>query len=123
MTTASTPRTEVQVVTVAPRSVLGQRERVGLSGLPAFFSRPIAAVAAELARAGIAPEGPPTAVYRYESGNTFEVTVGFPVSGPPDARTGGDRRAEPAGAPVLLRLPGGSAVQAEHAGSYRTLPD
>lgn len=110
MTTASTSRTQVGEITLEPRSVLGRRERVAVSDLPAFFARALPAVAADLQRAGIAPQGPPIAAYRHESGGTFEVTVGFPVRELPDTA-----------ALVHLRLPGGRAVQAMHTGPYRTL--
>jgi effector-binding domain-containing protein len=112
MTTASTPRTDIEEVTLSPRTIVGRRERVAVADLAEFFGQAIPMAAAELARSGIEPAGPPVAVYRQEVGHTFEVTAGFPVTRPPDTD-----------ALVQLRLPAGRAVQAVHAGTYATLSE
>lgn len=100
---------EVEVLT--ERTVAGLRERVALADLAEFFARAIPAVAGELARQGVAPAGPPTAVYRHEFAHEFDVTVGFPVAEAPTND-----------ALVIEKLPAGRAVQAEHVGPYSTLP-
>jgi effector-binding domain-containing protein len=51
-------------------------------------------------------------VYQHELDHTFEVTVGFPVTGLPTT-----------GTLTGMRLPAGCAVQALHVGSYATLPE
>lgn len=110
MNTAGT--TTVETVTLEPRTVVGLRQRVAVDELSAFFARAIPAVAGELARAGIRPDGAPVALYRHEQGHHFDVTVGFPV------------HEVPAATETLVReeLPGGRAVRAVHVGSYETLP-
>jgi effector-binding domain-containing protein len=112
MTTASTPRIQVEEVVLPERTIAGLRERVATGDMPAFFARAVPAAAAELGRAGIAPAGPPVAAYRQEIGDTFEVTVGFPVAAAP--RTD---------ALVRMTLPAGRVVQAVHAGPYETLTE
>jgi effector-binding domain-containing protein len=111
MITTTASDIEIKEVSLSSRMIAGLRERVAISDLAGFFARTVSAVAAELARAGIAPSGPPVTVYRQELGNTFEVTVGFPVP-----------RMPATGALIETRLPGGRAVQAVHIGSYATLP-
>lgn len=111
MTEVRAPSSEILEVDIYPRTVAGLRERVTVAGLPAFFARALPAVAGHLAGEGMTPAGPPTTVYDREVGDTFEVLVGFPVS---HSLTGG--------ALVRLRLPGGRAVQAVHAGPYASLP-
>lgn len=102
----------VEMVIERPRTIAGRRERVAVADLATFFSRAIPVVVAELSRLGIAPAGPPTAVYRNETGQVFDVTVGFPVEAPVPATD----------ILVVERLPGGRAVRAEHVGPYETLP-
>jgi effector-binding domain-containing protein len=112
MTTASTPHVEIEEVKLSPTMIVGRRERVAVGDLPAFFAAAIPAVAAELQREGIRPAGPPVAAYRGEIGDTFEVTIGFPVA---QAPVSDDL--------IRLQLPGGAAIQALHAGPYRSLPE
>lgn len=101
----------VTELTLPAGVMLGLRERVAMADLAEFFDRAMPAVAAEFARLGITPAGPPIAVYRHEIGHDFDVTVGFPVSGP----------LANAGRLVMERLPAGHAVRAEHVGPYETL--
>lgn len=101
----------VEVVTLAERTVVGLRERVAPAEMARFFHRALESTAAELRRRGIVPVGPPTAVYRHELGGEFDVTVGFPVPGPP---AGTD-------ALVVEKLPAGRAVRAEHLGPYESM--
>ena len=112
--TLTGPSTEgVLEITLPARTVVGLREQVAATELAAFFRRAIPHVIAEFARLGIVPAGPPTAVYRYELGQKFDVTVGFPIAGDLPAAAAGLAAAD---------LPAGRAVQVEHAGSYETLP-
>ena len=112
--TLTGPSTEdVREVTLPARTVAGLREQVAVTELAAFFRRAIPHVIAEFARLGLVPGGPPTAVYRHELGQMFDVTVGFPIVGGLPATGAGLTTAE---------LPAGRAVQVEHAGSYETLP-
>lgn len=109
---AHQPMDAVETITLEPRVLAGQRQRVAVSELSDFFARAIPAVAGELARAGVYPIGPPIAVYRHEQGHRFDVTVGFPVGEVPEFF----------GALVREVLPGGPAVRAVHVGPYETLP-
>lgn len=104
--------TIVEEVVLRARTVVGVRDRVAATDLAAFLGRAIPAVAAELAELGAVPAGPPIAVYRHETAQTFEATVGFPVVGQPPAWH----------TLVVEHLPAGPAVQAEHVGPYETLP-
>jgi effector-binding domain-containing protein len=104
--------TTVEEVVLPARTVVGTRERVASADLAAFFGRAMPAVMTELAELGAVPAGPPIAVYRRADGQTFEVTVGFPLVGPPPAWH----------TLVVEHLPAGPAVQAEHVGPYETLP-
>jgi len=105
--------TDAVIELALPASIIvGLRERVAVADLSDFFGRAMPAVAAEFARLGITPAGPPTAVYRHEIGHDFDVTVGFPVAGPPENTDG----------LVVETLPAGQAVRVEHVGAYETLP-
>ena len=112
MTTTSKPHTGIEELSLSPRTIVGRRRRVAVSDLAAFFAEAIPAVAAGLAREGITPAGPPIAAYGGEQGDTFEVTAGFPVTRLPLTDEF-----------VQMQLPGGKAVQAMHAGTYRTLAE
>ena len=111
MSTTSVSDIEIKEVRLSPRMIAGLRKRVPVADLADFFARAVPAVADELGRARITPSGPPVSVYRQELGNTFEVTVGFPVT-----------RMPATGRLTPMRLPGGRAVQGVHVGSYATLP-
>lgn len=101
----------VEVVTLDERTVVGVRQRVAPAEMGRFFHRAIEVTAAELSRRGHPAAGPPTAVYRNESGGEFDVTVGFPVT-PPFTVGGGL---------VVEKLPTGRAARVEHIGPYDTL--
>ena len=66
------------------RTVVGRHETVPMADLATFFGRTIPIVAAEFKRHGIAPAGPPTAVYTNKAHQVFEVTVGLPVEAAPE---------------------------------------
>jgi effector-binding domain-containing protein len=106
------PLDDIEVVSVAPRLVAGLCRRAAIRELRSFFAEAIPAVVQQLGRAGVAPVGPPIAVYRSQCGDTFAVTVGFPVE------------RIPAGDPLVHdHLPGGSVVRSVHVGPYSTLPE
>jgi effector-binding domain-containing protein len=111
--THSGPSTDTVVeLSLPPSIIVGLRERVAMADLSDFFGRAMPAVASEFARLGIAPAGPPTAVYRHEIHQDFDVTAGFPVTAlPPDAKE-----------LAVVTLPPGPAVLVEHSGPYETLP-
>jgi effector-binding domain-containing protein len=94
-----------------PQPMVGLHEVVPMSGLSEFFGRAFEAVAAELARLGAAPAGPPVALYRGPFTDTVDVVAGFPV--PPTVTPGSGLVAE--------TLPGGSLVETIHSGSYDAL--
>jgi effector-binding domain-containing protein len=109
----SGPSTDTVVETSLPSSVIvGLRARVAPADLSDFFGRAVPAVTASFARLGLTPVGPPTAVYCHEAHQGFDVTVGFPVIGPP----------ADAGGLTVVTLPPGRAVLVEHVGPYETLP-
>jgi effector-binding domain-containing protein len=95
-----------------PQTVVGLREVVPMSGLTGYFGRAFGAAAAELARLGEVPAGPPVALYRGPVTDSVDVTAGFPVRQP----------VVPAAALVVATLPGGSTVEALHVGPYDSLP-
>ncbi|MCW4353274.1 GyrI-like domain-containing protein [Hoyosella sp. YIM 151337] len=72
-----------------------------------------AAIGEFINRSGVAPAGPPLAVYRDWDGSTMKVDVGFPVapdsavSSEPEVRSG--------------QTPAGKALKAVHRGSYMRL--
>jgi len=107
------PSTDAVVeLTLPATTIVGWRKRVAVADLSDFFGRAMPAVAAQFARLGITPAGPPTAVYRHEVGHDFDVTVGFPVAGPSTNK----------GGLVVETLPAGQVVRVEHVGAYETLP-
>ncbi|RYV51724.1 AraC family transcriptional regulator [Pengzhenrongella frigida] len=82
-----------------------------MDALSDFFGRAFEAVAAELARQGAAPAGPPIALYRGPVTDTVDVVAGFPVGRP----------LTPSSGLVAETLPSGSIVEAIHTGSYEDL--
>lgn len=61
--------------------------------------------------AGVLVSGPATAVYHDDAGESFDTTIGLPVSAMPDSALGLD----------VAELPGGSVLRVAHAGRYETL--
>ena len=94
-----------------PRPIVGLREVVAMTDLSDFFGRAFEAAAAELSRLGVAPVGPPVALYRGPAHGTIDVMAGFPVR---SALT-------PAGGLVVEMLPGGPFVETIHTGPYDNL--
>jgi effector-binding domain-containing protein len=96
------------------RTVLGVREVVKMSELTEFFARAFAAAAAELAKQGGHPAGPPVAIYYGQPTDTVTVTAGFPALGPM-------KPADASSGLVLAELRGGPATTAIHIGPYDQL--
>lgn len=97
----------VEVVQVEPQLVAGLRARVAGAELAEFFGRAMEAAS----EAGPLIAGPATAVYHEDAGDSFDTTIGFPLSGIPDASLGLE----------VAELPGGSGLRAVHKGPYDTL--
>jgi len=88
--------------------IAGRRAEIEAAAMGVFFGLAIAE-----ADALIPPEliaGPAMAVYHRDSGTTFDVTIGYPVS------------AEPHGTTLdIVRLPAGPALREVHMGQYQGL--
>jgi effector-binding domain-containing protein len=105
---------EVTIQDEAERPTAVVHELVPVPDLPAFFARALSAVAAAAAEQGMAPVGPPFAMYRGMPGpQGVDVEAGFPVSGEMHAD----------GQVVASRLPGGRTVTTVHVGPYERLSD
>jgi effector-binding domain-containing protein len=91
-----------------PQPIVGMHEVVAMDHLSDFFGRAFEAVAAELARQGAAPAGPPVALYRGAIADTVDVVAGFPVRRP----------LTPSSGLVAEMLPSGSIVETVHTGPY-----
>jgi effector-binding domain-containing protein len=102
---------KIKRVERAPQPIVGLREVVPMGDLSEFFGRAFAAAAAELARQGVEPAGPPVALYRGPFAETVDVVAGFPVK---QAMT-------PAPGLVAASLPGGQIVATIHTGPYDAL--
>ena len=98
-------------VHLEPQAVAGVREVVPMGALTAFFARAFTATAEELGRHGVAPAGPPVALYRGLVTETVDVLAGFPLARPWDLDAG----------LAAATLRGGDAVMAIHRGSYDSL--
>jgi effector-binding domain-containing protein len=99
---------DVNVVDQNEQPFLGMHEVVRISDLTEFFGRAYTAVGAELGKQGLAPAGPPVALYDSEVGETADVTAGFPTQ----------RTALPADGLVVAVLPAGRAAVTVHEGAY-----
>lgn len=102
---------KIERVEREPQPIVGVRQRVPMSDLSEFFGRAFAAAAAELARQGSHPAGPPVALYSGAVTDTVDVIAGYPVSEP----------VTPAAGLVAATLPGGPIVETIHTGSYDAL--
>jgi effector-binding domain-containing protein len=101
----------VERVELEPRTIFGVHDVIPSSAMTEFFGRAFAAAAAEMGRQGAFPAGAPVALYHGAPTDTFDVTAGFPVAQP----------VTPTAEVAVATLPGGSAVEATHVGSYDTL--
>lgn len=102
---------DISRTSITPRTLLGMHAIVAQPRLTEFFGQAFSTVATELANQGEAPDGPPVALYRWESGSLLDVTAGFPVRGPVGEGI----------TTKIATIPGGDAVEAIHTGPYETL--
>ncbi len=103
--------TTFAVETIEPQMAAAIRAEVPMDQLPAVFDRGFPAIIEAIGAQGVAPAGPPFGYYPRMPGDTVEVVVGFPVTGPITA----------AGDVVPFELPGGRVVTGTHVGPYESL--
>lgn len=102
-----------EVVTRSAQPTAVIHEHVPVAELPGFFQRAFGQVSRAISGHGLAPIGPPFALYHGMPGTTVEVEAGFPVSRPlPES-----------GAVHPGTLPGGRCAHGTHVGSYDTMVD
>ena len=99
---------QIDRIELEPRTMLGLHETVKMADLTDYFMRAFEASAAELAEQGLAPAGPPLALYHGMPTDTVDVTAGFPVAG----------TAHGSGDVVVTDLPVGEAVTSIYTGPY-----
>lgn len=97
-----------EIVTLEPCPVAVVRETVRVDALPGFFDKAFGAVAQTAGAQGVPFAGPPLGVYFGMPTETIDVAAGFPTVRP----------VSPAAGVTTLTLPGGSAVQVLHEGTY-----
>lgn len=102
---------EVQVETVPAQPAAAVNARVPREAIGEFLGGAFAEVMQALQAQGVFPAGPPFARYAVDE-EAFDVTAGFPVSGPIVAAG----RVEP------TELPGGDRATTLHTGSYEDMP-
>ncbi|WEO76299.1 GyrI-like domain-containing protein [Cryobacterium sp. SO2] len=95
-------------IELEPRTLLGVHEVVKMADLTDYFGRAFEASAAALARQGLAPAGPPLALYHGMPTDTVDVTAGFPVAATAQATEG----------VAVTTLPDGPAVATVYVGPY-----
>ena len=100
-------------VELEPRTILGVHEVIPMTAMTDFFGRALTTAFAEVGKQGVAPAGPPLALYHGMPTDTVDVTVGFPVAEPVTSTAD----------VVVVTLPGGPAIQTIHTGSYDGLAD
>lgn len=94
--------------TRAAQQIMGLHESVRMEELGDFFPRAMTTAGEALAAQGVAPTGPPVALYQGMTDEKLDVTAGFPVPA----------GAAPAGDVVVATLPAGATVETIHQGSY-----
>ncbi len=102
---------DVSVCELTEQPVLGMHEVVPVGELSAFFGRAFSAVARDLERHGVAPVGPPVALYDAAVGATADVTAGFPTV----------ETVPPGEGLIDVVLPAGPAVEVIHRGPYDSM--
>ncbi|TFD87962.1 AraC family transcriptional regulator [Cryobacterium lactosi] len=99
---------QIDRVELEPRTMLGVHERVKMADLTEYFGRAFEKSAAALAEQGLAPAGPPLALYHGMPTDTVDVTAGFPVAG----------AAHGSADVVVTELPAGEAITSIYTGPY-----
>jgi effector-binding domain-containing protein len=96
-----------------PRHVLSQHAVVSLGDLPTTLGRAFGALYAELARAGVEPDGPPFVIYNNlpAADEEWDIDICAPVAAP----------LEPAEGLAYREMPAGRVVTLLHVGPYETL--
>ena len=99
---------QIDRVELEPRTLLGVHERVKMADLTEYFGRAFTTSAAALAEQGLAPAGPPLALYHGMPTDTVDVTAGFPIAGPAHGTSD----------VVVTELPAGDAITGIYTGPY-----
>jgi effector-binding domain-containing protein len=102
---------DITVREISEQHMLGVHAVVAVAELPELFGRAYGAVVAELERQGVAPVGPPVALYDANVASTADVTAGFRTPGP----------VTPGEGLVAVALPGGRVVEVVHEGPYEAM--
>lgn len=100
----------VELIELAAELIAGIRSEVTAAELPEMFGRAVGEAMRIIPPGSVA--GPVVAVYHRPYGETFDVTIGVPVSGHP-AGDGLD----------MVELPAGPALRVVHRGPYPQLSD
>lgn len=104
---------DITVREIAEQPMVGMHAVVAVAELPELFARAFGAVVAELERQGVAPVGPPVALYDAHVASTADVTAGFRTPGPVTPGEGLGL--------VAAMLPGGRVVELLHEGPYEAM--
>lgn len=109
----------IETVAVKPAPMIYVTRSVGMDAneIGTTMGEAFGAIGAFIGKSGIAPAGPPLAVYRDwdEASGKMKVDVGFPVASADTSRIEGEVTAG--------ETPSGSALKAIHIGPYDTLRD
>ena len=100
-------------VELEPRTVIGLHDTVAMTALADFFGRACTMVGEELAQHGVAPTGPPLALYHGMRTETIDIIAGCPIAEPITTTNGS----------VVTTLPGGPAITTVHTGTYDTMTE
>lgn len=101
-----------EIITRAEQPTAVIHETVKTNELPQFFARAFGQVYGAMQAQGVAPVGPPFALYFGEPKETVEVEAGFPI---------GKKMKDEAGPVHGGKLPGGKCVHGMHVGPYETM--
>lgn len=104
--------TAFEIVTRAAQPTAVVHEKVPTNELPQFFARAYGQVFGAMQAQGVAPAGPPFALYLGMPTETVEVEAGFPLRQQLKAESGAVHPGT---------LPGGKCVHGVHVGPYETL--
>lgn len=99
---------DITVREIPEQPMLGMHAVVAVAELPEFFGRAYGAVVAELERQGVAPAGPPVALYDANVATVADITAGFRTPQP----------VTPGEGLVAITLPGGRVAEVVHEGPY-----
>jgi effector-binding domain-containing protein len=108
--------TDTVTITHVPRTDLAAvRIQTPASGIPEAMSEAFQALYSLLGRRGIAPAGPPTAIYDAFGEDEVRARIAIPIAAPIEPPI------EPEEAVYADELPEGDLATAEHLGAYDTL--